>query len=70
METYASYTGSEYVVEEFIVPEFISASLASASSDAFVDKLDIPYATATYLTTPTKNKVHTIQALTSNKCKM
>ena len=55
VETYASYTGSQYVVEEFVVPEFISASLASASSDAFVDTLDIPYATATYLTTPTKN---------------
>ena len=55
VDTYASYTGSQYVVEEFIVPEFISASLASASSDAFVDKLDIPYGTATYLTTPTKN---------------
>ena len=55
VETYASYTGSQYVIEEFVLPEFVSASLASASSAAFVDKLDIPYGTATYLTTPKKN---------------
>lgn len=55
VETYASYTGSQYLVEQFVLPEFVSASLASASSAAFVDKLDIPYGTATYLTTPKKN---------------
>jgi len=55
VDTYASYTGSQYLIEEFVLPEFVSASLASASSAAFVDKLDIPYGTATYLTTPTKN---------------
>ena len=55
VDTYASYTGSQYLVEQFVLPEFVSASLASASSDAFVDKIDYPYGTATYLTTPQKN---------------
>mgnify|MGYP003306308502 CR=1 FL=1 len=55
VETYASYTGSQYLVEQFVLPEFVSASLASASSDAFVNKIDYPYGTATYLTTPQKN---------------
>ncbi len=55
VDTYASYTGSQYVVEQFLLPDFVSASLASASSDAFVDKIDYPYGTVTYLTTPQKN---------------